>query len=259
MNVNTLIVAGTGIKFLSHLTIETKACIEKSDCVLYLLNNPAIRNWIKKNNNNSKSLEFLYNTSRTRNENYLSIARYVNDVLDKTTITCLIMYGHPVYLADPSMYTINIAKKNGHEVYVLPGISSIDCLFADLVIDPSTFGYQVYEATDFLIHQRKFDTSSHLIILQATMIGIKTNFQSHSQELGLEMLTKYLLKKYSEKHKIILYEAAQYPMMKPKLHEINLIDLPNHRLPLLTTLYIPPERLKKKNQLLVKILKEINI
>lgn len=56
----SLIVAGSGIKFLSHLTNEARAYIEQSDAVLYLVNDPAMKEWIKKTNPRSESLDPLY-------------------------------------------------------------------------------------------------------------------------------------------------------------------------------------------------------
>ena len=77
MRKNNLIVVGSGIKFLSHLTTETITCIEKSDKVLYLINEPVMQEWIKKNSKSSESLDELYLKSSKRNDNYTSIAEYI--------------------------------------------------------------------------------------------------------------------------------------------------------------------------------------
>ncbi len=52
---SSLVVVGSGIKFLSHLTTEAKTYIENSSKVLYLVNEPAIALWINEKNNNSES------------------------------------------------------------------------------------------------------------------------------------------------------------------------------------------------------------
>lgn len=255
---NTLIVVGTGIKFLSHLTTEAKASIEKADKVLYLVNEPAMKSWIKDTNSNSESLDFLYETNHPRNENYLAIAKYVNKALNEIKVLCLVMYGHPTFLADPSIYSVNLAIKNGHNTYVLPGISSEDCMLADLLLDPSSCGSQSFEATDFLIYGRENDTSCHLIIWQASMIGIKTNFKHQNPKNGLKILTDHLLNKYSKQHPVILYEAAQYPACKPRIDQISLMDLPVAQISSVTTLYIPPNKVKEPNEFYVKKLADMN-
>jgi len=255
---NTLIVVGAGIKFLSHLTTEAKASIEKSDKVLYLVNEPAMKKWIKDTNPNSESLDYLYDTNLTRNENYLLIAEYINQVLHKTKVLCLVMYGHPTLMADPSIYSVNLAIRNGHNTYVLPGISSEACMFADLVIDPSSCGCQSYEATDFLVYEREYDNSSHLILWQVSMIGIKVNYQNQSPKNGLKILMKHLLKKYSKQHPVILYEAAQYPSCVPRIEEVALMNLVEAQMSPITTLYIPPNKVKERNKLYVAELNNIS-
>ena len=41
-----LIITGSGIKSLSHLTVESQAAIEQADIVLYLLNEPILAQWV---------------------------------------------------------------------------------------------------------------------------------------------------------------------------------------------------------------------
>ncbi len=255
---NTLIVVGVGIRFLSHLTTEAKVSIKKSDKVLYLVNDPAMKNWINEANPNNESLDFLYNSCQTRKENYLKIAKYINEILNDTKVLCFVMYGHPTFLGEPSIYAVNLAVKNGHNTYILPGISSEDCLFADLKIDPSSYGCQLFEATDFLIYNREFDTSCHLILFQSSMIGIKGNYKNQNPRKGLQILMEYLLKKYSKDHKIVLYESAQYPLIKSKIIEIPLMELPESNISPLTTIYIPPNKVKERNETYVDMLNEIN-
>ncbi len=57
----SLIIVGSGIKFLSHLTTEAKAYIEQSEKVLYLVNEPVMKQWIQSTNPLSESLDPLYN------------------------------------------------------------------------------------------------------------------------------------------------------------------------------------------------------
>lgn len=53
----------------------------------------------------------------------------------------------------------------------MPGISAIDCLFADLKIDPASMGLQSYDATEFLLYDENFSTTSHLVLWQIAIIG----------------------------------------------------------------------------------------
>jgi hypothetical protein len=46
MTYSSLVVVGSSIKFISHLTTEAKTYIEQSNKVLYLVNEPAIKEWV---------------------------------------------------------------------------------------------------------------------------------------------------------------------------------------------------------------------
>ncbi|HHF7375804.1 hypothetical protein [Legionella bozemanae] len=45
----------------------------------------------------------------------------------------------------------NIEKSSSDiKIEILPGISSLDCLFCDLRVDPGSCGIQAYESTEFI-------------------------------------------------------------------------------------------------------------
>lgn len=247
MKKNTLIIVGSGIKFMSHITFEAKNCIEKADKVLYLVNEPAMQKWIQSLNLNSESLDPLYIKYQARNDNYLLISEYIINQLEATHLLCLVIYGHPTVLVQPSIYAAQAAINKGHYVNVMPAISAESCLFADLLIDPSSCGCQSFEATDFLIYQREFESSSHLILWQPSVIGLKNTTVNYNPEKGLMILKEYLNQKYSLDHEIILYEAAQYPTFEPKITKVSLGGLASSHITRLTTLYIPPNSIKSVN------------
>lgn len=255
MQNNTLIVVGSGIKFMSHLTTEVKVCIEKSDKVLYLINEPVMQEWIKKNSKSSESLDDLYMKSSKRNDNYISIAEYIIQNLKETNNLCVVIYGHPTVFVQPSLLAAKMALADGYNVTIMPGISAEDCLFADLMIDPATSGCQSFEATDFLLYRREHDSSSHLIIWQPFVIGVLGIPIDHNPQEGLRLLTEYLREKYQLDHEVILYEAAQYPAFKPKIVSILLRDLIDAELSSLTTLYVKPAIQKMPDSYMLRKLK----
>src|SRR5439155_2742798 len=140
--------------------------IEQADQVLYLVNDPAMKEWIKKINHCANSLDTLYKQDRLRHRCYQAITDHILETLYKNIHLCVVIYGHPAVFAQPGLDAVIEARKKGYDAKILPGISAEDCLFADLLIDPGTIGCQTFEATDFLIHRRKFDNSSHLILWQ---------------------------------------------------------------------------------------------
>ena len=45
---------------------------------------------------------------------------------------CVIEYGHPCVAAAQSELLVREARREGHAVHVLPGVSAVDALWADL-------------------------------------------------------------------------------------------------------------------------------
>lgn len=252
----SLTIVGTGIKFLSHLTTEAKAYIEQSDKVLYLVNDPAMKEWISKTNSNSESLDSLYTKHALRRECYQEITHYILENLRLNQHVCAVFYGHPTVFAQPGIDAIKQARNEGYQAKVLPGISAEDCLFADLLINPGSSGCQSFEATDFLLYQRKFDPSCHLILWQASMIGMLGHDKSPKNAPGIPLLVEYLNQFYPVSHQVFLYEAAQYPSFEPRITTITLAELVTTEFSRISTLYIPPA---KKSEINEAIFKSLNL
>lgn len=251
----SLTVVGCGIKFLSHLTTETKSYVRNSDKVLYLVNEPAIAEWIQKENPHAESLDRIYSSYKLRQDCYQGITNYILEQLRLNQHLCVVMYGHPTVFAQPALEAVNQAKKEGYYAKILPGISAEDCLFADLLIDPGQCGCQSFEATDFLIYRRYFDASSHLILWQVSVIGaLHHPPSSFDNTKGLHVLREYLYDKYPSNHRVILYEAAQYPMLEPRIQELTLEQLPEITCPRISTLYVPPSYKKSCDETMLESL-----
>jgi len=260
MSNSSLVVVGSGIKFISHLTHEAKVHIEQADKVLFLLNDPAMKEWVQKANPKSESLDELYTKYPLRIDCYHAITSYILETLRLGLHVCAVFYGHPSMLAIPGLNAVLQAKKEGIYARILPGISAEACLFADLLINPGSCGWQSFETTDFLINSRKHDPNCHLILWQADVIGTLTNPTSHDNCNGLTILVDRLSKFYQADHNIILYEAAQYPFFEPKIQQLLLRQLPSITLSSITTLYVPPaNQTKPDTNLLKRLNNQINL
>lgn len=240
INHASLTIVGLGIKLISHINIETKACIERANKVLYLVNEPLMKEWIIKTNSSAESLETLYTKYQLRIECYRAITCYILDALKNNQHVCVVVYGHPTFFSQPALDAAKIAKEQGCQVKALPAISAEACLFADLLIDPGDCGSQSFEATDFLIHKRQFDPNSHLILWQIACIGVLTHIMKPNRK-GIEILVSYLKQFYDLQHEVIVYEASQYPHLSPLVIKKPLNKLAFAKLSPLSTLYVPPQ------------------
>lgn len=237
----SLIIVGSGIKSIAHLTTETKAYIKQSDKVLYLVNEPIMKEWIERYSQHAESLEPIYTKYPLRLHCYRAITEYILENLYKKQHVCVVLYGHPTVFAKPALAAVIAAKEKGYYAKALPGISAYDCLFADLLIDPATHGCQAFEATDLLIRRRICDPHSHLLIWQAGFIGNLGHHTTPADNLnGIKLLVQHLSQWYNVEHQVILYEAAQYPHFEPVITKTTLNALVNEHITHITTLYLPP-------------------
>lgn len=236
-----LTIVGSGIKLLSHLTTEVRAHIEKSDKVLYLVNEPLMQEWIAKNSKWSESLDGLYQKYPTRLQCYQAITDYIIEVLQTQCILCVVTYGHPTVFAQPLLAAVNKARELGLEAQTLPGISAEDCLFADVGVNPGDVGCQSFECTDFMLYHRVFDPRSHLLLWQVGVIGLLSQpHEDFDNSKGAALLLEVLSEHYPQDHPIVMYEAAQYPHFIPRIDRHTLKELVEVKYTPITTLYIPP-------------------
>ncbi|BCZ98029.1 TPA: methylase [Legionella pneumophila] len=231
-----LIVVGSGIKSISHLTEETKRVIQNADKVLYLVNEDNLKQWIQREAKNSESLDSIYFSSEKRIEAYQSLTNYIIEQYKKVSILCVVFYGHPTFFADSALNAVRQIKKNGGEAIILPAVSAQDCLFSDLEIDPGDQGCFSIEATELVLFERCIDVRAHLILWQVSNFGRTDGKKTNN----LSILKDYLIDYYPEDYSICLYEAPSLPTCSPRIEWIQLGHMDQFDISLITTAYIPP-------------------
>ena len=152
---------------------------------------------------------------------------------------CAAFYGHPGIFVYPGQETVRRATAEGLDVRLLPGISSLDCLWCDLGIDPAAAGCQIYHATDLVLEARRPDTAATLILLQISVIGQPAHLAQPDWS-RLPVLVDYLLAYYPGDHEVIAYEASPYPIAQPIIVRAPLAGLADVELRPAMTLVVPP-------------------
>ena len=130
---------------------------------------------------------------------------HIIDAVRQGADVCAAFYGHPGVFAFPPHEAIGRARAEGFRARMLPAISAEGCLFADLGVDPATSGCQSFEATDFLVSNRKFDMNSSLILWQIGVIGDSTFQQNGNDVSRLSILSNYLSEFYGDAHIAVVY------------------------------------------------------
>ena len=236
----SLVVVGTGLSAAAHMTLETKALIEQSEKLLYVVADPVTGEWLESLNPTSESLYSFYDPSVDRLHTYMRMTEYIMSFVRAGKQVCAAFYGHPGVFVFPAHEAIIIAAREGYEAELKPAISAEDCLFADLRIDPGRVGCQSFEATDFLIYNRRFDARSVLILWQIGVLG-QIGFQKRFPiQENLEILKKHLTSEYAGNQLAYVYEASPYPVCDPLIEKIVLSELCAEHLTPISTLVIPP-------------------
>lgn len=236
----SLIVIGTGIRTVGHLTIEAIAWLRRADKVLYVVGDPIAEAVIADlNPKGAESLFPMYAEGKPRIQSYNEMVERVLECVRSGMLTCLACYGHPGVFVYPSHVSIRRARSEGFSAKMLPGISSEDCLFADLGVDPATSGCQSLEATDFLANGRTIDPKSSVILWQIGVVGVGT-FKGGGYDLSaLPFVVERLLQYYPPAHVAYLYEAAILPGCEPRIWPVPLHALGQAPISAMCTLYIP--------------------
>jgi uncharacterized protein YabN with tetrapyrrole methylase and pyrophosphatase domain len=226
-----------------QVTPQALACIEQADKLFYLVPEPATCLWIESLNPSAESLQDAYRVGRDRMETYLEMVERILDPVRRGESVCVAFYGHPGVCVFPGHEAVRRARSEGHEAWMLPGVSSVDCLFAEVGFDPGTDGCQIYEANSFLYRRRRFDPASPLVLWQVGTVGIGTYLPTPLWGIeGLRVLMEVLLQDYPADHEVVIYEASQIPVCQPKILRIPLRELATADVTVATTLYVPPAR-----------------
>jgi hypothetical protein len=232
------------------VTPEATSAIERADEVLYLVTQPLAAEWIVRMNPQSRSLDGLYAPGKPRRETYAEMVEELLAPVRAGHNVCAAFYGHPGVFVNPGHEAIRRARAEGYPARMLPAISALDCLVADLGIDPAATGLQSYEATDFVMHRRRPDTTASLVLWQIGVVG-ELGYAGAPHRENLVLLVDRLARAYPRGHEVIVYEASPYPLVAdPFVLKLPFEELPDARVPLLATLVVPPARRPRRDRAL---------
>ncbi len=236
----SLVVVGCGFQAAGQTTLIAKREIERADRVLFAVADPLTVRWLRELNPRGESLPYPRDDSRRR-ETYREMVRRILAALAEGGRVCAVFYGHPGVLVEAGNAALKAARAAGHFARMLPGISSLACLFADLGVDPGA-GCQIYEAGDFLKRGCALEPRASLILCQIAVIGNSGFYDRATPDdirRGLADLSARLQQQYPRCHEVVLYEAAFLPTRQPKVVPMLLSDLADVDLSELSTLYVP--------------------
>lgn len=234
-----LSVVGTGIRPGGHLTREAQHLIRAADRVFAVVDGLTLER-LRELDPEVESLQDSYVVGRQRDESYAEMVCRILEPLDRGRHVCAAFYGHPGVFVWPAHESVRQARSAGHRAVMYPGISAEDCLFADLGLDPALHGCQSFEATDFLLHARRFDPTAALILWQPITLGDLNRDAFECDPGWVRVLAEVLAADYPADHPVTIYQAAVFALDEPRIEEVPLNRLHEARFTQVSTLYLPP-------------------
>ncbi len=127
-----LTVVGTGIDAASQLTPAARGAIEGADEVVYLVADPVAALRVEVLNPRARSLDHLYGPTKARRETYAEVEDAIVGAVMRGARVCAVLYGHPGVSARPGHRAVAQVRAAGLPARMLPAVSALDCLVADL-------------------------------------------------------------------------------------------------------------------------------
>jgi precorrin-3B methylase len=237
----SLVVVGTGITGVNQITLEALAAIETADRLFYIANDPVTEAWLRFRNASAATLSDLYARGKPRHTTYADMAARVVLAVEGGADVCVAVYGHPGIFVQFSHVAIKHLRRRGYAARMLPGVSADGCLFADVGFNPGDYGVQSFEATDFLLHRRRFDPTSALLLWQVGVLG-ESDLQITRKRRPerLQRLVTSLRRFYPARHPVTLYRSNTFPGQTPTITRVALSRVTGLRISPIATMYVPP-------------------
>lgn len=243
-----LVCVGLGMMLGAHISPRSRSHIEQADVVFAAVSDALVELWLQEMHADVRSLQPFYAEGKSRHDTYREMAEAMLAEVRAGRNVCGAFYGHPGVFAQVPHHAIELARSEGFEAHMEPGISAEDCLYADLGIDPGRVGCQHYEASQFMFYQRRIDPSAYLVLWQIGLAGDRSFRRFATESQYRELLIELLTEDYPLDHELIIYEAATLPISTPRMERLPLSALVNATLHMHSTLVIPPAVPMRRNQ-----------
>ena len=236
-------IAGLGLQTVNQITREVEHAIRSSHEVLYLDTGVATRTFLESLCPKVTPLyEQSYLEEKARVSAYEHMAARVIDAAIEHPPVTFAIHGHPLIAAHPPFLVLELAKALNLRVQVLPGISALDAIFADLRVDPVVHGVQMYEATDLLLRRRPLQPELPTIIWQIGPLETALHTDRVSRPERFARFIGHLRQYYPPGHEVVAIYCSPHPLLPPEILRFAMEDMGQYAADIHAgfTLYVPP-------------------
>ena len=239
-----LTIIGSGIETVGFM-LGDEELIRSADVVFYCVADPATVVWLRSVRPDAYDLYVLYDDSKVRYTTYMQMTEAILHFVRQGRRVVAVYYGHPGIFVLSTHRAIMIARREGHRAVMRPSVCALDCLCADLGVDPCHPGMQTHEATDMLIRGRVPDTSLHVVLWQVGLIGEMGYRRKGYINNNFSLFISYLQQFYGDDYSVINYVASRYPTIDPMVEAYPLSALHDprnqFRITGVSTFYLAPK------------------
>jgi hypothetical protein len=246
-----LVVVGVGIRTPGQLTDEVRAELASATRLLYLsdsesaLDEETFASEIRAVASGTASVDPFIRVKPSPHVSGAMAARVeeIIRLVKSGERVCLVTYGHPNVHNSPARELVLKANEGNIDARMLPAVSSLDCLFADLLVDPVAHGLQVFDALGFLTLKRAIDPSASLALLQPSLMTRPSRL----------LLAEKLAAAFPVDHVCYLYRASvSSDDPNPTIEPIEIDSLAGRAIKAGSILFIPATSLPETDEDLVR-------
>jgi len=239
-------VVGTGMVGYRQLTREAEAALENAETIFLVHYQTVVEEYLQELGGDVVNLTSEYKKGADRKQTYQRMAdSVIEEAKTSDSPVAFALYGHPSVFVSPSRWIIDKAPEEGLTVDARPGISSMDCLYTDINLDPAANGIQMYEATDVLVREYELTPDVPAMIWQIGSVETRL-YQDHNDHdpERFTRIREYLQQFYPDDHTAMLLQTATYPFTESTQLEFTLDEFESmaDQVNALQTLYLPPVR-----------------
>ncbi len=169
-------------------------------------------------------LSTAYEEDKLRNQTYNEIAHTVLDgaIQDGGRRVAYVTSGHPLVLVTPAQLILKDANEKAITVEVIPGVSSLDTVWADLRFDPGPDGALMFEATSLLLRRYPLIPTVPLFLWQVNSVETALYSTHKNKPERFARLQDYLLRYYPDDHVGKLVHSASFPITRAEIVSVAL-------------------------------------
>jgi hypothetical protein len=202
-----LYLVGAGVSFPEHLTAQTIEILRECKRICSNLPQADLDTLSEDLRSKCQSLWSLYQENRDRADNYRDVAHAVIDATAAAPPVAWMTPGHPLMFDSVSQTLLEAGRSLGWNVQVVPAISCIDTILAEVGYDPAN-GLLIYEAHGLVMQRLPLIPSFATLLLQPSAFGSDVTHYSTEWSPNLAPLRDYLLRFYQAQYECAFVRSA---------------------------------------------------